>query len=798
MTRKSIKALLSRKILFLDGAVGTELIKRGLGDIPPERAVLQLPSVVEEIQKAYVTAGSDILLTATLGANALKLKESGLADRMAPINSQAISIARKASLPHTLLAGNLGPTGAIFPPSGQLSFEEAYRCFQQQVKVLMEGGVDLFMLETFFDIRELKAAALATRDTSGDTYIIANLTFNKNGRTLMGTDPTGFALAFEDLDIDALGINCSLGPEEIIPIFQELSRTTGKSLSVKPNAGIPEIVYNKPQYRMDPETFVKFAEDFVELGTNFIGGCCGTGPEHIQLLTNHFRKHRPVKRHIERPIGISSLSRNTIFNPQTAPVIIGERINPTGKKRMAEELEKGMTETILKEAKKQTKTGAQVLDLNLGMEAGISESFVRNLVIQLLIAPGLPLSLDLRSDHLIETALQAYGGRVLLNSITCSDMEEKIQLLKRYGGMVVFLPIDKEGIPSTAQKRVKLAEDALILLEEMGFGKERILFDPIVMSLSTGNNPHTTLDTLKLYREREYHTVLGLSNISYGLPHRSSINRYFLSLCNTIGTDAVIMNPSDKEGEIDIDLSAVFSGEKNIMDFITDVTIPKKTAPLKTERRTEQDAIFEAIMDGEKDKIIQDLEPLLKRKSYDLIIEESLRPALDEVGKRYEKREIFLPQLIMAGETAQVAFAYIEHRFAQKVTGEGKVIIATVKGDLHDIGKNIVAMMLKNAGFEVTDLGKDVPPEDIIQQALKKKAHIIALSALMTTTALKMKEVIELAKKSGVSAKVMIGGACVTKKFAKEIQADAFASDASEAVKEAKRLIGESIETESH
>jgi 5-methyltetrahydrofolate--homocysteine methyltransferase len=789
MMRKQINTLLSQRVLFLDGAIGTELIKQGHGDIPPERAILQCPSAVEKIQRSYVAAGSDILLTATLGANPIKLQEYRLADKMEVINTQATAISRKASRSHTLVAGNLGPTGDFFPPSGQLTFETAYQCYERQVTVLLESGIDLFVLETFFDIRELKAAVLATRDNARDSCIIANLTFNKDGRTLTGTDPTGFALAFEDLDVDALGINCSLGPEEIIPIFQELSRTTGKYLSVKPNAGIPQIVQGKQRYRMSPPTFAKYAEDFIELGTNFIGGCCGTGPEHIQLLTSRFGRHRPVKRTIKPLIGISSLSRNTIFNPETAPVIIGERINPTGKKRMTEELEKGMTESIRKEAQRQAAAGAQVLDLNLGMEAGISESFLRHLIMQLLIAPGLPLSIDLRSEHLIKIALQAYGGRALLNSISLSDFEDKIELLKRYGGMVVFLPIDENGVPSTARERAELAQRALTALEERGFKRERILFDPIVMTLSTGNDPHITLDTLRLLKQKGYRTVLGLSNISYGLPHRSSINRYFLKRCTSIGTDAVIMNPSEKEGTVDIDLAPVFDGKKDIRDFISEVTIPKVKTPSKTMRRVAPDPVFKSIVDGEKEKIDHNIALLLEHKSYDRIIEKSLRPALDEVGKRYEKREIFLPQLIMSAEAAQAAFAYIEQRFAQKETGKGRVIIATVKGDIHDIGKNIVAMMLKNAGFEVSDLGKDVPSEDIVRQALQQKAHIIALSALMTTTALKMKEVIEIAKKRGISAKVMIGGACVTRKFAQEIRADAFASDASEAVKEAGRLL---------
>jgi 5-methyltetrahydrofolate--homocysteine methyltransferase len=395
----------------------------------------------------------------------------------------------------------------------------------------------------------------------------------------------------------------------------------------------------------------------------------------------------------------------------------------------------------------------------------------------------------MRSDHLIEAALQAYGGRALLNSITLLDMETKVKLLKRYGGMAVFLPLDKDGIPSTARKRALLASKAVKKLGALGFGRERILFDPIVMSLATGNDPQTTLHTLRLYKKKGYLTVMGLSNISYGLPHRPSINHYFLDLCTAIGLDAVIMDPSDKKGAPHIDLGAVFSGKQEIKDFIAQVAFPKEPAPIEKKEETELELLLHTMLEGEKEKVIEQIEALLRTRDYERIIEESLRPALDEIGKRYGRHEIFLPQLIMAAETAQAAFGYLQRRFSRKSAGEGKVIIATVKGDLHDIGKNIVAMMLRNGGFEVEDLGKDVPSEDIVQHALKKKADIIALSALMTTTAMKMKEVIALAKKSAVPAKVIIGGACITKKFAEEIGAHAYASDASGAVREVKRLL---------
>ncbi|TES94230.1 MAG: 5-methyltetrahydrofolate--homocysteine methyltransferase, partial [Candidatus Cloacimonadota bacterium] len=466
-----------------------------------------------------------------------------------------------------------------------------------------------------------------------------------------------------------------------------------------------------------------------------------------------------------------------------------ERINPTGKKKMTEDIEKGATAAIRNEAKSQAEAGASVLDLNLGMESGIEEDWLRYLVTNLLVSPGLPLSLDLRSENLIEAALQEYGGRPLFNSITIKDMESKVKLLIRYGGMAVFLPIDESGISKTAEKRAALAKRAINHLSEMGFNKNRILFDPIVMSLATGNAPRITLETLKSYKKLGLLTVLGLSNISYGLPHRASINKYFLNLCVDIGLNAVIMNPLEKEKVTDLDLSPVFSGKKNIMEFLKETKVAKKEKIMPGKEKKEVN-LLTTLIGGDKEKTLSLIKGLLKKIDYEKVIEDVLRPALDQVGRLYEKREIFLPQLIMAAETAQTAFGFIEKKFAKKRRGEGQVIIATVRGDIHDIGKNIVAMMLKNAGFDVTDLGKDVPSKDIVKIAKENNANVIALSALMTTTALKMKEVIELTRKKEVSTKVIIGGACITKKFADDIGADAYAKDASEAVKEVRRLMG--------
>ena len=788
MNRNKLKNILSQKILLLDGALGTELIRKGFDKFPPEVYILHNPKAILEIHTNYVKAGCDILLTATLGANPLKLKSVGLEQKMEQINECAVDIAREAASSNVLVAGNLGPTGELFPPSGNLSFSKAYDCFYKEAQILKKKGVDLLILETFFDIRELKAAVLAAKDIDPDTFIVANMTFDKDGRTLVGTDPTGFSLAFVDLDVDGLGVNCSLGPENILPIFQELSRMTKKFLSVKPNAGMPEIRDGKSHYKMGPEEFVEYAEDFIELGANIIGGCCGTDARHISLLVKKINDKKPSKREIESMPGISSLTKNVIFVPNSPPVVIGERINPSGKKKMTKEIEKGMSRSILTEAKKQANAGASILDLNFGMESGITEEWTKTLVTELLVSPGLPLSIDLRSSHLIEAALQEYGGRPLLNSITIEDMEEKVKLLLRYGGMVVFLPIDETGIPETAEKRLALAKKVIHQLKEMEFDTNRILFDPIVMSLATGNDPRLTLNTLQAYKQLGLLTIIGLSNISYGLPQRPRLNNYFLNLCVELGLDAVIKNPLEKAPSGKVDLSAIFSGKKNIVELLKE-TKPVKKEKAKPKEKKEDADILNAAVGGEKERLPIIVKKLLKKMDYEKVIEDKLRPVLKEVGKLYEERKIFLPQLIMAAEAAQNVFKYIEKSFEKKRTGEGKIVIATVKGDIHDIGKNIVAMMLKNAGFDVTDLGKDVPTEIIVKSAKETGASVIALSALMTTTALKMKEVINAVKEGKVPSKVIIGGACITKKFAEDIGADAYASDAFTATKEIKKLM---------
>jgi len=785
MNRDKIKDILLKRVLILDGAMGTELIKRGFGGISPEQCILQNEKAILDIQRDYVKSGCDIIITATFGANPLKLKQSALDSKMELINANAVKIARKAVNSKVLIAGGLGPTGEMFPPSGNLNFTKSYECFKKQAEILDRERVELFILETFSDIRELKAAVLAVRNTGPNTFIIANLTFDREGRTLLGTDPVGFALAFEDLDVDCLGINCSLGPEGIFPIFQELSRTTKKFLCIEPNAGIPEIINGKPYYKMTPEVFVNYAEDFASLGANIIGGCCGTGPRHIKALSAKLRGRKPISRTINSPIGISSLTKNVIFSTNNAPVIIGERINPTGKKKMSSEIQQGITEIILKEARKQRKAGAEILDVNLGMESAVREEWLRSLITDLLISPSLPLSLDFRTEHLIEAALQEYGGRALFNSIDLTDMEDKIELLKKYGGMVVFLPIDKNGIPDTARKRMAVAKKAISKLEDMGFDKKRVLFDPIVMSLATGNDPRITLDTLKLYKSSGLLTVLGLSNISYGLPKRSVINSFFLNLCIKAGLDAVIMNPLEKEISASIDLSPIFLQGENIKTYLKKLTAKRKSKVL----REEKNIIFTSIIEGEKQKVLSELKTMLEKMNYNEIIEKHLKPALEKVGELYEARTIFLPQLMMSAETAQVAFAYIETRFGKKKMGNGKIIIATVKGDIHDIGKNIVAMILRNAGFEVIDLGKDVPSEDIVRTAKDRNANAVALSALMTTTAMRMKEVRELMSAQNIPAKLIVGGACITKNFAREIGADAYAKDANAAVKEVRKII---------
>ncbi|MDK2785501.1 MAG: 5-methyltetrahydrofolate--homocysteine methyltransferase [Thermotoga sp.] len=757
--------MLSEKVLLLDGAYGTEFMKLGHEELPEELNI-KAPEVVFKVHRTYIESGSDAVLTNTFGATKMKLRKHGLENELDSIVRNAVRIARKAA-GERLVFGDIGPTGELPFPLGNTLFEEFYENFKETARIMVEEGVDGIILETFSDILELKAAVLAVRDVSKDVFLIAHMTFDENGRSLTGTDPVNFALTFDELDVDALGINCSLGPEEILPIFQELSQYTDKFLVVEPNAGKPILENGKTVYPLKPEDFAVHIDSYYEAGVNIFGGCCGTTPEHIKLFRKVLGSRKPLPRKKKKIIAVSSPSKLVTFDHF---VVIGERINPAGRKKLWKKMQEGNLDVVANEAKDQVEKGAEVLDVNFGIESQVDPSYVEKVVQSLPYTASVPLSLDVQSLNLAERSLRVYPGRPLFNSskVTEKDLEEKINMLKKYGGVLIVLLMEND-VPKTFEERKKNFEKALKILEEHRF-LDRVLFDPGVLPLGAEGKPTEVLKTIEYISKMDFKTTVGLSNLSFGLPDRSFYNTAFLVLGISKGLSSAIMNPLDE----------------NLMKTLdsTLVILEKKDLP-KAEVR--EDKLVEAILSGRREDVEKEVENLLKEKDPLSIIEEHLRPAMEKIGLLYDKGKIFLPQLILAAQTVKPVFDKLASMLSSENQGE-TFVIATVKGDVHDIGKNIVASVIRSSGYRVVDLGKDVDTERIVEAVEKEKPVALGLSAMMTTTVGRIKEVVESLKKKGLKVPVIAGGASLNEKLAKELGADYYAKNASEAVKILKSL----------
>ncbi len=542
--RERISRILEDRVLLLDGAYGTEFMKRAsIGDRPPEILNIEFPEIVENLHRDYVEAGADILITNTFGATPTKLEKSGLKDKFEEIVRNAVRLAKRASKGKTLIFGDVGPTGELAFPMGEKNFSFFYENFRSQVEIMVEEGVDGIILETFSDTAELKAAVLAVRDVSKDIFLIAHLTFDENGRTLTGTDPMNFALVFEDLDVDALGINCTLGPEELLPIFQELAKYTRKFLTVEPNAGMPFVKNGKTVYPVGPEEFSIHLDSYWKSGANILGGCCGTTPEHIREMRVKLGKRRPISRDIKKMFVISSPSKVVTFENF---VIVGERINPAGRKKMSKAMEEGDLEYVLNEGKKQVKAGAEVLDVNFGIEKFVDRDFMEKVVYSLSYGVGAPLFLDVQTIPILRELVKSYPGRPVINSFRPVEEEiEKIEIVKNYGGVLILLAMG-ESVPEGLEDRMKAFEKGVKILENFGLGKDRIIVDPVVLAMGAGGEPLKTLEFLKYVSDLGYRTTLGLSNLSFGLPNRSFYNSSFLVLAIDRGLSSAIVNPLDE------------------------------------------------------------------------------------------------------------------------------------------------------------------------------------------------------------------------------------------------------------
>jgi len=794
---RRIKGLLAKKIVVLDGAMGTELQKMGMpGGVCPEQWCLDNPQNIGELYSSYQKAGAQIVYTCTFGANRFKLKQYGVKKNSYQINYELAHLAKLAVDKKTLVAGDIGPTGLFIEPFGTLAFEEAVDAFKEQARGLIDGGCDLIVIETMIDIQEARAALLAVKEIK-DIFTIVSMTYEKDGHTLNGTDPVTALITLQSLGANAVGCNCSTGPEKMVDFIAAMKPYATVPLVAKPNAGVPRLEGGETIFEMDAKTFASFGRNLAKAGANMLGGCCGTTPVHIRELAGAIAVIKP-KLPVKKSIGALSSARGFLHFTENQPLfIVGERINPTGKKSLQQELTEGKMSIIRQMAAEQENQGANLLDINVG-QPGIDEVKTIKEVIGLLITTSkLPLAVDSSNIKTIEAALRIYPGRMLINSI--SGEKEKIAkllpLAAKYGAMFILLPLTGGEVPQTAEKRQNIIKNIFQKAKIFGFTKDDFIVDCLVMAVAS--NPSAAQETLKTLHWCAHtfksKTIFGLSNVSFGMPGRPWLNATFLAMAQFCGLTMAIANPASQEMmNIKITGDILLSRDKDALRFIkhfsAQINANSVTAAIKN--ITPQEKIADAIMNGDRENILPLIEKALSTGvSAQDLVDTIMIPSIVRVGDLYEKKIYFLPQLMSAAEAMKKALAYLEPHLKKGSAGnKGKIILATVKGDIHDIGKNIVALLLRNYGYYVIDLGKDVAAETIIAKAKEENSDVIALSALMTTTMINMKDVITLARANGIQKPFMIGGAVVTEAYAKSIGAS-FASDGVEAVKVVERLI---------
>lgn len=793
----SIKELLQQNTVCLDGGMGTLLQAAGLplGELP-ERWNLTHAEVVQDIHKRYFEAGSHIVVTNTFGANTLKFTQSELDEIIHAAIENAKAAARQADAKQEkFIALDIGPLGKLLKPYGDFAFEEAVSVFAETVKLGVKYGADLIFIETMSDSYETKAALLATKENSDLPVFVSNA-YGEDGKLMTGASPAAMVAMVEGMGADAIGCNCSLGPKQLCGVVRELLEKTSIPVFVKPNAGLPKSVNGETVYDLSAEEFAVQTAQFVEMGARGVGGCCGTTPEYICAL------HDKIERIAPQPIlpkNISCVSSYTHAVEFISPVLIGERINPTGKKRFKQALLEKDFSYILNEGIAQEEKGAHILDVNVGIP-DIDESVeLPNYIERLQAVIALPLQIDTSNVAAMERAMRLYNGKPLVNSVNGKkeSMAAVLPLVKKYGGMVVALTLDENGIPATAEGRVEIAERIFAEAQKYGITKKDILVDPLAMTISADKNAaNITINAVKMLTERGFKTSLGVSNVSFGLPNREIINAAFFTRALENGLAAAILNPNS----VDMMKSyyaflALGARDENCERYIRFTTqeLPQY-APTTCEATVasvmtgtgEESPLKTAIIKGMTEQSASACKTLLETKEALEIIDGEIVPALDEIGKAYEQKRAYLPQLLMSAEAAKTAFEQIK-LYLLKTGGSRekkcKVVLATVKGDIHDIGKNIVKTLLENYGFDVVDLGKDVAPETIVDCAKKENAPIVGLSALMTTTAPYMQETIALLKTRLPQCKVMVGGAVITEDYAKKIGADGYGKDGMAAVR---------------
>ncbi len=767
-----------KKFIFLDGGMGTMIQASGLDTgHAPEILGITNPDIIINIHKSYIESGSDIIYANTFGANKFKLADTGYT--VEQVIRKAIENAKTASAGKALVALDLGPIGQLLEPTGKLTFEDAYECYKQQI--IAGSDADLIVLETMTDLYEVKAGLLAVKENS-DKPVFVTMTFEENQRTFTGVSVECMATLLQSLGADAIGVNCSLGPDELYPIVKKLSECTNLPLIVKANAGLPDPVTNK--FNVSPEQFAESNYKIADLGVKIFGGCCGTTPKHIKTLIQKINLHDFTERkYIPDACVCSSVKCVKINQPR----VIGERINPTGKKLFKQALMDNNIDYILNQAIEQVHAGADILDINVGLPSIDEKSMMVRVVKAVQSVVDVPLQLDSTIPEVLEAGLRVYNGKPVVNSVNGEDesIERILPLVKKYGASVVGLTLDKNGIPKTSQGRFDIAEKILKKALEYGIPKEDVYIDCLTLTASAEQEGvMETLNALKRVKtELGLKTVLGVSNISFGLPNRELITRTFLTMALQNGLDLPIINPNIESIIGAVRAYKLLSGiDKNSVEFIS-IYSQANNIPVKSEKKDID--IFYALENGMKNDGVKITRQLLENNDPMEVINNYLVPALDIAGEKFEKGKIFLPQLILTAGTAQACFEVIKEKIVQKgdkPVSKGKIVLATVKGDIHDIGKNIVKVLLESYGYDVIDLGKDVDKSIILKSAIENQVKLVGLSALMTTTLKSMEETIELLNQKYPNCKTVVGGAVLTPDYAEKIHADFYAKDAKETV----------------
>lgn len=789
----NIRDFIKNNIVYLDGGMGTLLQKSGLqpGELP-ERWNISHPEVIKEIHKSYYDSGSNIVNTNTFGANSLKFGTDELSEIIYHAVKNADE-ARKASSgkQEKFIALDVGPTGKLLKPLGDLDFEDAVKAFAEVISLGVKYGVDLITIETMNDSYETKAAVLAAKENS-DLPIIVTNAYGENGRLMTGADPAVMAAMLEGMGVDAIGANCSLGPKQLMGVMDELLKYCSVPVAFKPNAGLPKSDGKVTYYDVDAEEFAQDIKLAVANGVRIVGGCCGTTPEYIKKVCELTRDIRPKEIEKKTYSVCTSYNKAVFFGEK--PILIGERINPTGKKRFKQALLENDIGYILQEAVNQQAKGVHVLDVNVGLP-GIDEAqMLTNSVCELQCVTDLPLQIDSSDPVAMESALRRYNGKAMINSV--NGKEENLNaifpLVKKYGGFVVALTLDEKGIPSTVDGRMKIARKILLTAALYGINKKDIIFDPLAMTVSADKmSAVTTLETVKKITEQlGCNTSLGVSNVSFGLPSRDLVNAAFFTTAMENGLSAAIMNPySERMMEAYYSFNVVKGLDENCMDFINFASRQEVQPTAKQESSL---TLKEAIEKGLKEKANEITTAMLGNSAPLDIVNTHVIPALDNVGKRFEEKKLFLPQLLMSAEAAKASFEVIKATMSADGSSvkKGSIVIATVHGDIHDIGKNIVKLLLENYGYNVIDLGKNVPPETVLRAVTDNHAPLVGLSALMTTTVPAMEETVKLIKENAPWCKTVVGGAVLTQDYADKIGANKYAADAMETVRYAESVIG--------